>query len=59
MQRTVAVRTEGVDELVDAIDRHGDWLRQGPQRWRRRDQRLEQVLRGAVVRRLVDRLDHD
>lgn len=57
--RTVAVRREGIDELLDALAQHAGWLRQTGEPQRRRDERLEQVLRGAVVRRVIDRLGHD
>lgn len=57
--RTVAVRAEGVDDLLGALDRHRAWLRGTAEHRRRRDERLDQVLRGAVMRQVMDRLADD
>lgn len=35
VEKTVAVREEGVDELLDAMGRHGDWLCEDPARQER------------------------
>ena len=56
--RTVAARGEGIDELLDVLEGHARWLRHSDRPQRCRGERLVQVLRGAVVRRVSERLAH-
>ena len=53
--RTVALRGEGLQELVDAIARHRERL--GPRAEERRRRRAENELRGALLDRLGLRVD--
>jgi len=59
VSRSVAVRGEGVAELVGALDYHHRWLRDSDRRQRLRDDRLLQVLHGVAVRSLLERLAED
>lgn len=55
--RAVAVRGEGINELLDAFHEHDTWLRKADGRLGRRQDRLLQVVRGAAVRTLHERLE--
>lgn len=58
--RAVAVRCEGIEELVRALDAHRRWLHESVERRRRRDERLLQILHGVTVRSVLERLrDHE
>ncbi|HKW77969.1 MAG TPA: methylmalonyl Co-A mutase-associated GTPase MeaB, partial [Candidatus Limnocylindria bacterium] len=61
--RTVASAGEGVPELMNAIDRHGEWSRESGERERRRREaaraEVEDLLRDALARRLRARLGED
>jgi LAO/AO transport system kinase len=48
--RTVATRGDGVDELVAAVERHGEHLRASGELERRRRHRLERLTREVVER---------
>jgi LAO/AO transport system kinase len=52
---TTAETGEGVDELMDALDRHSEWLRASGELERRRRARLEERVRDAVQQRLLVR----
>ena len=52
---TTAETGEGVDELMDALDRHTEWLRASGELERRRRARLEERVRDAVQQRLLVR----
>jgi LAO/AO transport system kinase len=58
--RSVATKGEGIDELVEALDRHRSYLATAPSAAERRSQRLRQLLmhvvRDEVVRVLNDDL---
>lgn len=57
--RTVAVRGEGLDDLLGAVDAHRDWLRAATCPRMRRGERLVNVLQGAAVRTVVERLRNE
>lgn len=57
--RTVAAQGEGVDEVSDAIARHGSYLERSGELQNRRRQRLRERVREAVERKVADRLWHD
>jgi LAO/AO transport system kinase len=54
--RTVAVRSEGIDDVVAAIDTHRDWLRAHDEMDRRREERaaaeIEAIVLGSLRRRI-------
>lgn len=56
--KTVAVRSEGVDEVVDALDKHRDWLERTGAGQRRRQARaaaeIEAITVGVVRERIGD-----
>jgi GTPase len=52
--RCVATRTEGVAEVVAALDRHRQWLETHPAGLARRRKRLEQEVRSSLRDELVD-----
>jgi len=53
---TVARDDRGVDELLQAIDRHRDWLHQDPARWQEvRQTKLRRRMRVLLNRALLDR----
>jgi LAO/AO transport system kinase len=52
--RCVATRTEGVAEVVAALDRHRQWLDTHPAGLARRRKRLEQEVRSSLRDELVD-----
>ncbi|MBN9109999.1 MAG: methylmalonyl Co-A mutase-associated GTPase MeaB [Pseudonocardia sp.] len=54
--RTVAARSEGIDELVEAIDTHRDWLDRSGEGARRRTRRAEAEIQAVALRRLQERL---
>jgi LAO/AO transport system kinase len=47
--RTVAVRAEGVDDLVAALDAHRDWLDRSGERARRRRARAEAEIEAIAL----------
>src|SRR5690606_392273 len=57
--RTVADKGEGVDELVEALGRHADWLERTGERARRRRTRAEARVRDAVARAVIQQVWHD
>ena len=52
---TTAETGEGVEELLHALDRHSEWLRESGELERRRRARLEERVRDAVQQRLLVR----
>lgn len=59
VSRSVAVRGEGIAELIGALDNHRRWLRDTDRRQRPQGDRLLQVLHGVVMRSLLERLADD
>jgi len=55
--RTVAVRGEGVDELIEALDKHRDWLATTGELDRRRRQRICDEIEAIAVTALRERID--
>ena len=53
--RTVAVREEGIPELVEAIDRHGEHLRDSGQDQQRRKARALHAVREIALERIRTR----
>ncbi len=53
---TSAEKGEGMDELVERLDDHADWLRSSGELARRRRARLEERVRDAVQQRLLVRV---
>jgi len=56
---TTAETGEGVDELVERLDAHGEWLASSGELGRRRRARLEERVRDAVKQRLLIRTWRD
>ncbi|GJF05151.1 methylmalonyl Co-A mutase-associated GTPase MeaB [Pseudonocardia sp. D17] len=54
--RTVAARGEGVDELLDAIDAHAEWLERSGEGARRRRRRAEAEIQAVALRTIQDRI---
>jgi LAO/AO transport system kinase len=54
--RAVAVREDGVEDLLVVLDGHDRWLGHGKRRRRCREERLLQVVRGVTVRRVSELL---
>ena len=52
--KCVATRGEGIDELVEALDRHEEWLRTSPTGRERKRERLGQEVRDALREALVE-----
>lgn len=59
VSRSVAVRGEGIAELVGGLDSHLRWLCDSDRRRHLRADRLLQVLQGVAVRNLLERLADD
>jgi LAO/AO transport system kinase len=57
VQRTVAARGEGMDELMAALDAHLRWLDASGERERRRLARAGAEIRAIVLERVRARLD--
>jgi GTPase len=54
--RAVAVRSEGIDEILAAIGKHRAWLRDHDQLRRRREQRAAAEIEAIVMGRLRDKV---
>jgi LAO/AO transport system kinase len=54
--RAVATRSEGIDEIVDALEKHRAWLRDHDQLRRRREQRAAAEIEAIVMGRLRGRV---
>jgi LAO/AO transport system kinase len=58
IQRTVAVRSEGIDELVDAFDAHGRHLDDSGERERRQRHRAVHTIREIALEQVRRRFAH-
>jgi len=57
VEKTVAVREEGVGELLDAIGRHGDWLSEDPARHERiRAEKISHRAKVLLNRSLLEKV---
>jgi LAO/AO transport system kinase len=55
--KAVAARSEGIDEIVAAIDKHRQWLRTHDQLQRRREQRAAAEIEAIVLEALRERIE--
>lgn len=55
--KTVAARAEGIDEVVDALERHAAWLRKSGERERRRAARARGEIEAIALTALRSRMD--